>query len=69
MVAKGYAQAEGVNYNEMISLVIKHISICALLAIVELFDLELEQLDVKNPCVVIWRRISTCASCVSLRAM
>ena len=47
MVVKGYAQKEGIDYNE-ISLIVKHTSIRMLLAIVAQFDLELEQLDVKK---------------------
>jgi hypothetical protein len=42
LVAKGYSQREGVNFNEIFSPVIKHSSICVLLAIVSLLDLELE---------------------------
>ena len=47
MVAKGYAQNEGINYNEIVSYVVKHVSI-QMLSIVAQFDLELEQLDVKT---------------------
>jgi hypothetical protein len=42
LVAKGYSQSEGVDFNEIFSPVIKHSSICVLLGIVSLFDLELE---------------------------
>ncbi|KAB2613130.1 retrotransposon protein [Pyrus ussuriensis x Pyrus communis] len=48
LVAKGYAQKEGVDYNEIFSLVMKHSSIRILLALVAQFDLELVQLDVKT---------------------
>ena len=47
LVAKRYAQKEGIDYNEIISSVVKHTSIRMLLAIVVQFDLELEQMDVK----------------------
>ena len=47
LVAKGYAQKEGIDYNEVFSLVVKHSSIHILLALVAQFDLELSQLDVK----------------------
>ena len=47
-VAKGYAQREGINYNEIFSPVVKHTSIHMLLAIVARFDLELEHMDVKK---------------------
>ena len=48
LVAKGYAQKEGIEYNEIFSPVVKHTSIQILLAIVAQFDLELEQMDVKT---------------------
>jgi len=47
LVAKGYSQTKGVDFNEVFSPVMKHTSICVLLAMVAWFDLELEQLDVK----------------------
>ena len=47
MVAKGYAQKEGIDYNEVFSPVVKHLSIRILLAMVAQFDLEPVQLDVK----------------------
>lgn len=51
------------DYNEIFSPVVKHTSICALLAMFALFDLELDQLDVNTTfLMVIWRRISICAS-------
>ena len=48
MVAKGYAQKEGIDYNEVFSLVVKHSSICILLVMVAQFDFELAQMDVKT---------------------
>jgi len=42
LVAKGCAQKEGINYNEIFSPVIKHTSIWMLLVIVAQFDLKLE---------------------------
>jgi hypothetical protein len=48
LVAKGYAQKEGVDYNKVFSLVVKHSSIRILLALVAQLNLELAQLDVKN---------------------
>jgi len=47
LVAKGYAQKEDIDYNEILSHVVKHTSIRILLAMVAQFDLELEQIDVK----------------------
>ncbi|KAH9698402.1 Integrase catalytic domain-containing protein [Citrus sinensis] len=48
LVAKGYAQKEGIDYNDVFSPVVKHSSIRILLAMVEQFDLELVQLNVKT---------------------
>ena len=48
LVAKRYAQKEGIDYNEIFSLIVKHTSIRMLLAIVVQFDLELEQMNVKT---------------------
>ena len=48
LVAKGYSQTEGVDFNEVFSLVVKHTSIRVLLGMVAWFDIELEQLDVKT---------------------
>jgi hypothetical protein len=48
MVVNGYSQREGIDFNEVYSPVVKNISILVLLAMVALFDLKLEQLDVKT---------------------
>lgn len=46
-MARGFAQREGVDFNEICSLVVKHSSIRILLTMVALLDLELEHIDVK----------------------
>ena len=48
LVAKWFSQREGIDFNKIFSPVVKHSSIWVLLAMVALFDLELEQLDVKT---------------------
>ncbi|KAH9806493.1 hypothetical protein KPL71_002780 [Citrus sinensis] len=48
LVARGFTQREGVDFNEIFSPVVKHSSIRILLAMVALLDLELEQMDVKT---------------------
>ena len=48
LVSKGYAQKEGINYNAIFFLIVKHTSIRMLLAMVAQFDLELEQMNIKT---------------------
>ena len=48
LVAKGYAQKEGIDYNEVFSPVVKHSSIRILLALVARFNMKLVQMDVKT---------------------
>ena len=45
---KGFNQREGIDFNEIFSLVVCHTSIRVLLAFFALLDLQLEQLDVKT---------------------
>lgn len=47
LVAKRDTHMEGVDYNEVFSLVVKRTSICVLFSLVAQYNLELEQLDVK----------------------
>ena len=47
LVVKGCAQREGINYNKVFSLIVKHSSIQILLALVTQYELKLDQLDVK----------------------
>jgi len=48
LIAKGYAQREGIDYIEVFSLILKHSSIRILLALAAQYDYELDQLNVKN---------------------
>jgi hypothetical protein len=48
LVAKGYSQVQGVDFNDVFSPAVKHSSIRVLLALVAMHDLELEQPDVKT---------------------
>jgi len=48
LVAEGFTQVEGIDYNQIFSPVVKHCSIRIILGLVNQYDLELEQLDVKT---------------------
>ena len=48
MIVRGCSQKECIDFNEVFSPVLRHTSIRVLLTFVALFDLELEQLDVKT---------------------
>lgn len=47
LVAKGFSQADGMDYHEVFSHVVRHTSIRSFLAITAIHNLVLEQLDVK----------------------
>ena len=48
LVVKGYTQREGVDFKEVFSPTVRHASIRVLLAMIAVYDLELDQLDVKT---------------------
>lgn len=48
LVVKGFTKKHGVDFNDLFCLVVCHTSICVLLVLVALRDLELEQPDVKT---------------------
>ena len=48
LVVKGFAQKEGIDFNEIFSPIVKMSSIRIIFGLVATLDLECEQLDVKN---------------------
>ena len=48
MVAKGYHQQQGIDYEETFSLVVKHTTIRTILSLATMFQWRLHQLDVRN---------------------
>ena len=48
LVAKGFTQKEGINYNEAFSPLSKKDSLRIIVTLVAYFDLELQQMDVKT---------------------
>ena len=48
LVAKGYSQRKGVDYDEIFSPMVRHTSIRIVLGLVAHFDMQLEQMDVKT---------------------
>ena len=60
LVEKGYSQVEGIDFGEIFSLVAKLTSIIFILSIVASFDLQVEQMDVKQHSYMgIWKKKST----------
>lgn len=48
LVAKGFSQIEGIDYNEVFAPVVNHVSIRILVSAVVNFDMKLEHMDVKT---------------------
>ena len=48
VMAKGYSQKKGRDYDEIFSPVVRHTSIRAVLGLVAVWDLQLQQMDVKT---------------------
>jgi len=48
LIVKCYAQREGIDYNEVFSLLVKYSFIRILLVLMAQYELELDQLDVKT---------------------
>ena len=48
LVAQGFTQVEGVDYSETFAPISKFASICTLLTLAALFDLEVDQMDIKS---------------------
>ena len=48
LIAQGFSQVEGIDYNETFALVTKFNLICLLLALSACFDWEIHQMDVKS---------------------
>jgi hypothetical protein len=48
LVAKGFTQTFGVNYNKKFAPVVRFVLICCILALTAIEDMEIHQMDVKN---------------------
>ena len=48
-VVKGFTKKKGIDYTEVFSPIVKHTSIRIILSLVAIYDMHLEQLDVKKP--------------------
>ena len=51
LMAKGCAQHPGYNYMETFSPVVRMDTLCAILALVPMQDLKLQQMDIKGACI------------------
>ena len=60
MVAKGYSQILGVDFNDVFLPIIKHNFIRILLSIFAMYDYKIEQIDVKNVFLLVaWQSLHT----------
>lgn len=48
LIARGFTQVEGIDYNEIFSPLIRHTSICFILSLTTAHNLKLEQMDEKT---------------------
>lgn len=68
LVAKGFTQNEGIDYNEIFSHVIKYKTIRLIFALIVQFNWELEHLILKQYSYTgNWRRIFTCVNFKAVR--
>lgn len=47
LVVKGYSHRKGIDYDKFFSIMVRHTSIRAMLALVAYYNMQLEQMDIK----------------------